>query len=417
MMHLRNILAAFSLALCGTALAVEIQDMTELAAAPAIGDLLIIVDVSDTTDDAAGTGKRITTANLFAYTGSFGGNSATVTTADAAGDTTTFPMLATAATGSLAPATDAGLSYNATTDALTFGSGIAASMASPAGSNYAVSATAPAATTGASVAGKAVTVTASNAVASTDTAGAAAGGSVTITAGNAARNTSGNANGGSITLGTGTGVGTGTAGQVLVPQGVAAAPGVAGSVDPDTGIAFANGGMNHYVGGLGILGVGGAGLTAIQTSALDITSFRHIALLYGNIQQVSGGGANMIHGHVQEAITLSTSGTTTDSAADLLPAGAIILSVTCRVNTTITTATAWAVGDATTSQRFVSNNSTMTAGTTAIGLNQMQGSVTTDAAGPVQAAAAKLRITTTGTPGAGVIRCSVFYVQFTAPVA
>lgn len=43
----------------------------------------------------------------------------TVTTSDAGGDTTTFPMLAIDATGSLGPRTDAGLSFNATTNALT----------------------------------------------------------------------------------------------------------------------------------------------------------------------------------------------------------------------------------------------------------------------------------------------------------
>lgn len=43
----------------------------------------------------------------------------TVTVADAAGDTTTFPMLAGSATGSLPLLTDAGLTYNATTNALT----------------------------------------------------------------------------------------------------------------------------------------------------------------------------------------------------------------------------------------------------------------------------------------------------------
>ena len=47
------------------------------------------------------------------------GNAGTVTVTDAGGDTTTFPMLATAATGSLAPATDAELTYNATTNVLT----------------------------------------------------------------------------------------------------------------------------------------------------------------------------------------------------------------------------------------------------------------------------------------------------------
>lgn len=47
------------------------------------------------------------------------GNAGTVTVADAGGDTTTWVLLGTAQTGSLAPATDAGLTYNATTDALT----------------------------------------------------------------------------------------------------------------------------------------------------------------------------------------------------------------------------------------------------------------------------------------------------------
>lgn len=45
-------------------------------------------------------------------------NAATVTVADAAGDTTTFLMLAGSATGNLPVLTDAGLTYNATTDAL-----------------------------------------------------------------------------------------------------------------------------------------------------------------------------------------------------------------------------------------------------------------------------------------------------------
>jgi hypothetical protein len=47
------------------------------------------------------------------------GNSATVTVADAGGDTTTSVLLGTSATGSLAPATDAGLTYDATANSLT----------------------------------------------------------------------------------------------------------------------------------------------------------------------------------------------------------------------------------------------------------------------------------------------------------
>lgn len=50
---------------------------------------------------------------------SVSGNSGTVTVADAGGDTTTWPLLGTSQTGSLAPATDAGLTFNATTNALT----------------------------------------------------------------------------------------------------------------------------------------------------------------------------------------------------------------------------------------------------------------------------------------------------------
>lgn len=49
---------------------------------------------------------------------SVSGNAGTVTIADAGGDTTTWPLLGTSQTGSLAPATDAELTYNATTNAL-----------------------------------------------------------------------------------------------------------------------------------------------------------------------------------------------------------------------------------------------------------------------------------------------------------
>lgn len=118
-----------------------------------------------------------------------------------------------------------------------------------------------------------------------------------------------------------------------------------------------------------------------------------------------------------ELITLSTGGATTDSTADLLPANSIIDAVVCRVTTTITTATDWGISDPTTSLRFSAVNATMTAGATTVGLKAMFGVVSTTATGPTQAAAAKLRITTTGTPGAGVIRCSVFGRTYVAPTS
>lgn len=137
----------------------------------------------------------------------------------------------------------------------------------------------------------------------------------------------------------------------------------------------------------------------------------------GTVSTTTANGASWTRQAVSESITLSTSGATTDSTADLLPANSIIKSVVCRVTTTVTTATDWKVGDATTSGRFAAANSTMTAGSTSVGLVHMFGNVSTTAAGPSQAAAAKLRITTTGTPGAGVIRCTVFSEVFVAPTS
>lgn len=115
-----------------------------------------------------------------------------------------------------------------------------------------------------------------------------------------------------------------------------------------------------------------------------------------------------------ELLTLSTSGTTTDTAANLLPANSIILSVDCRVTTTITTATNWSVGDATTAARFSAANSTLTSGTTSVGITQHGA---TGAASSLQTAASKVRITTTGTPGAGAIRITVHYISFGAPTS
>lgn len=52
----------------------EIDDFTELAVAPASGDLVPIVDVSDTTDSAQGTTKKVTVSNLLsAASGTFAG--------------------------------------------------------------------------------------------------------------------------------------------------------------------------------------------------------------------------------------------------------------------------------------------------------------------------------------------------------
>lgn len=155
-------------------------------------------------------------------------------------------------------------------------SGSTVTMATLAGNALAFVATAPTATTGASQAGKAVTVTASAAVASTDTAGAAAGGSVTITAGAAARNASGNANGGDINLVTGAGIGTGTAGQVLMQAGTLAKPsigwhgGISG-IYYDSGLHICHNGAER----LTLVGAGVQLNSLLQGLGNQISGYRH----------------------------------------------------------------------------------------------------------------------------------------------
>lgn len=91
------------------------------------GDQTSIVGITGTvaqfntalTDGDFATGGGTATGTNTGDQTTITGNAGTVTFADAGGDTTTFVALGTAATGSLAPATDAGLSYNATTNALT----------------------------------------------------------------------------------------------------------------------------------------------------------------------------------------------------------------------------------------------------------------------------------------------------------
>ena len=132
------------------------------------------------------------------------------------------------------------------------------------------------------------------------------------------------------------------------------------------------------------------------------------------MSDVSGG--TQVRGTLTESVTLSTSGTTTDSTIDL-PANSIILSVTGRITTTITTATDWRLGDATIADRFSDANATLTSGTTTVGINQWKADRTTAGQGAFQQSTAKVRITTTGTPGAGVIRITIHYITLSAPTS
>jgi hypothetical protein len=78
----------------------------------------------------------------------------------------------------------------------------------------------------------------------------------------------------------------------------------------------------------------------------------------------------------------------------------------------------WSLGDSAQAQRFLANTATLTSGFTAVGLKHRQGSVASDATGPVQAANADLRISAvTAIPDTGKIRVTVYYRQFTPPTS
>ena len=154
-----------------------------------------------------------------------------------------------------------------------------------------------------------------------------------------------------------------------------------------------------------------AGITA--SGNINITNANNFTMQDAN-------AALWTQGQISEEITLSLSGTTTDSSTNLLPAGAIILAVTAYVTQTISggsTPTTWEAGDATTAARFISTGTALTAGSNVVGLNQMKGGVSTDATGPTQATAAHLRVTLDQIPGQGKIRFTVFYSQFQPPTS
>ena len=124
--------------------------------------------------------------------------------------------------------------------------------------------------------------------------------------------------------------------------------------------------------------------------------------------------------HNTELITLVTTGLTTDSTANLLPANSIILMVTGYVTTTITTSTDWKLGDPTTAARFTIANTALTAGskspTTSIPPVMIGTGVANATTGMWQLAAAKVRISVTGAnAGAGAIRVDTYGYTFNFP--
>lgn len=155
-----------------------------------------------------------------------------------------------------------------------------------------------------------------------------------------------------------------------------------------------------------------AGTSPVQAKdAIDYADMPACATLLASGTSTVNGASHIRYVD-SELITLDTGALVTDSSANLLRANSIIDAATCRQVTAITVSTNWGISDPTTANRFAA--ATAIATTTLVGhLQNFGGSA---AAGPVQAAAAKLRITVTGAnAGAGVVRCSVFGRTTVAP--
>jgi hypothetical protein len=112
--------------------------------------------------------------------------------------------------------------------------------------------------------------------------------------------------------------------------------------------------------------------------------------------------------------TLSTSGATTNTGVNCLPANAVIDSVVYYITTSFGTAASFTIGDATIATRFCGTQSTVTAGTSGVCFAQAD---QTGTSGPRQPTAAAIRITSNTTPSAGAIRLIVYYHTWTAPGA
>ncbi len=173
-------------------------------------------------------------------------------------------------------------------------------------------------------------------------------------------------------------------------------------------------------------GEGGGGILAngrveVQTSSAALGGMgtvmafgpdRFIDLLFGTHGEFATFGLS------QEELDLSIS---TTSVGNLLPASSLILAVVARVTEDITrslvAATIMSVGSPVQANRFIPNGGiALVAGSTGIGINQWRGNVTTENAGPSQAAALQVTVTP---DGAGVltgkVRITVFYLTFTPP--
>lgn len=128
---------------------------------------------------------------------------------------------------------------------------------------------------------------------------------------------------------------------------------------------------------------------------------------------VTATGATWTMGSVTEVVTIAAAASTDSTIS--LPANSVIRAVTGKVKTIIPTAATFTVGDPTTAARFATGVA-VAAGTQFVGILQAD---QTGAAGPIQATAAKVRITPDAQPATatGVVSITIFYDTFGAPAS
>lgn len=141
---------------------------------------------------------------------------------------------------------------------------------------------------------------------------------------------------------------------------------------------------------------------------------------HGRDRIYDGFGGYWEKGYKTELIPLETAGSggiSTLSEGDLLPANAIIEAVTGRITTTFVGAVDWSLGDDHSPTRFCNAQEALVAGSTVVGLNHVDQGVSSPVIGAWQETAAKVAVTTSDSPEAGVIRVTVFYSRFVAPTS
>jgi hypothetical protein len=150
-----------------------------------------------------------------------------------------------------------------------------------------------------------------------------------------------------------------------------------------------------------------------SASAAQAAAIADAATKYAPLVQ-DGFGGSWVRGEATELVVIAAAATT-DTVGNLLPANSVIRAVAVRVTVLIPTAATFKVGDATTDTRFATGV-LVAAGTTNVGLTHVD---QTGAPGPIQAAAAKVRITPNLTPGAatGRVRVTVYFDTFVAPTS